>query len=80
MEFNETQLEILFRAWALDAEGRGQVLDAEVWPDAVPLEEVGWLERRYVDQTGDWAWFWTPQAETALDLNALTASAMESPN
>ena len=35
------------------------------------LADTGWLERRYVDATGDWAWFWTPQAEVALDMNTL---------
>jgi hypothetical protein len=31
-------------------------------------------ERRTVDATGDRAWFWTRQAETALDMNALNQS------
>jgi hypothetical protein len=30
-----------------------------------------WLERRTVDATGDTCWFWTEEAEAALDLNAL---------
>jgi hypothetical protein len=80
MEFTESQLEILFRAWALSTQGCGQVLEPTAYPDAVPLEEAGWLERRYVDATGDWAWFWTPEAETALDLNALRETAMGSTN
>ncbi|MET0811059.1 MAG: hypothetical protein ABWY65_08105 [Thermoleophilaceae bacterium] len=36
--------------------------------------DTGWLERRTVDATGDRAWFWTRQAETALDMNALNQS------
>ena len=39
-------------------------------PDAHQLAEAGWLERRELDN-GDTAWTWTPQAETALDVNAL---------
>jgi hypothetical protein len=42
-----------------------------MYPEAVKLADAGWLERRYVDATGDWSWFWTPQAESALDMNAL---------
>jgi hypothetical protein len=80
MEFTETQLEILCRAWALNAKGSGQVLEPEMYPEACRLEDAGWLERRYVDATGDWAWFWTPEAETALDLNALRETAMGSTN
>jgi hypothetical protein len=40
-------------------------------PDAVGLADAGWLERRTVDATGDTCWFWTSQAETALDITAL---------
>ena len=32
--------------------------------------EAGWLERRTVDANGDTAWFWTREAETALDMQA----------
>jgi hypothetical protein len=35
------------------------------------LAEQGWLEPRFTD-AGDLAWFWTSQAETALELSALT--------
>ena len=35
------------------------------------LADVGWLERRTVDANCDTAWFWTRQAETVLDMNAL---------
>ena len=40
-------------------------------PTRDELADAGWLERRTVDATGDTCWFWTPQAETALDMNAL---------
>ena len=35
------------------------------------LADAGWLERRTVDANCDTAWFWTRQAETVLDMNAL---------
>ncbi len=45
----------------------------EEWaePDAQRLSDAGWLERRTVAATGDTCWFWTSQAEGALDMNAL---------
>lgn len=74
MEFTETEQEILFRAWLLARDDKGQVLEPGLYPEAVKLADAGWLERRYVDATGDWSWFWTGQAEHALDTNALTES------
>jgi hypothetical protein len=74
MEFTENQQDILFRAWLLAPEGKGQVLEDWAEPDAQALSEAGWLERRTVEATGDIAWFWTRQAEMALDVNALTES------
>ena len=71
MDFNETQAEILVNAWLLAREGKGQVLEDWAEPDAQRLSEAGWLERRTVDATGDTCWFWTLQAETVLDMNAL---------
>jgi hypothetical protein len=47
------------------------VLEDWAEPDAEELCAAGWLERRTVDANGDTAWFWTSQAETALDMNAL---------
>jgi hypothetical protein len=38
------------------------------------VSEAGWLERRTVDATGDTCWFWTREAEAALDMNALNQS------
>jgi hypothetical protein len=71
MEFTENQQNILYRAWLLAPEGKGQVLEDWAEPDAEQLAEGGWLESGTVDATGDTAWFWTRQAETALDMNAL---------
>jgi hypothetical protein len=71
MEFTDTQQTILVDAWLLAREGKGQVVEDWAEPDAEELCEAGWLERRTVDATGDTCWFWTPQAEMALDMNAL---------
>jgi hypothetical protein len=71
MEFTETEQEILVNCWLLSREGKGQVLEDWAMPDAERLSEAGWLEQRTVDATGDTCWFWTPEAETALDMNAL---------
>ena len=71
MEFTDTQAEILVNCWLLAREGKGQVLEDWAEPDAQQLADAGWLERRTVDATGDVCWFWTRQAETALDMNAL---------
>jgi hypothetical protein len=73
MEFTETQAEILVNAWALSSRGCGQVLMPWAYPDAIELAEAGWLERRSEDD-GPSTWWWTPEAEAALDLNALTES------
>jgi hypothetical protein len=71
MDFTDTQQEMLVNAWLLAREGKGQVLEDWAEPDAQELADAGWLERRTVDANGDTCWFWTRQAETALDMNAL---------
>ena len=71
MEFTDTEAEILVNAWLLAREGKGQVLEDWAEPDAQQLADAGWLERRTVDANGDTCWFWTSQAETVLDMNAL---------
>jgi hypothetical protein len=71
MEFTDTQATILVDAWLLAREGKGQVVEDWAEPDAQQLADAGWLERRTVDANGDTAWFWTLQAEGALDMNAL---------
>ncbi len=68
MEFTEQQQEILTNAWLLTP--KGQVLEPWAYPDAHELAEQGWLERRF-EPDGEMSWWWTPQAETALDMNAL---------
>jgi hypothetical protein len=71
MEFTETQQEILVNAWLLAREGKGQVVEDWAEPDAERLCDAGWLERRTVDANGDIAWFWTAEAEAALDMSSL---------
>ena len=71
MEFTDTQQTILADAWLLAREGKGQVVEDWAEPDAQQLADAGWLERRTVDANGDTCWFWTSQAEAALDMNAL---------
>jgi hypothetical protein len=71
MTFDTEQLEILYRAKMLGTE-RGQVLTDDAYPAAHELAEQGWLRRRFVED--ELAWFWTPQAETAIDARRLVAS------
>ena len=70
MELTRTQREILFNAWALAREGKGQVLEDWTWPFADQLRRAGWLETR-TEPDGATSWWWTRQAETALDLSSL---------
>ena len=53
MEFTETEQDILVNAWLLARKGCGQVLEPYMYPEACRLTDAGWLERRYVDATGD---------------------------
>jgi hypothetical protein len=71
MDFTDTQQDILAQAWLLAREGKGQVLETWAEPDAQELCDAGWLERRTVDANGDTCWFWTQQAEAALDMSSL---------
>jgi hypothetical protein len=71
MDFTETQQEILVNCWLLSREGKGQVVEDWATPDAERLRDAGWLEQRTVDATGETCWFWTREAEGALDMNAL---------
>ncbi len=79
MQFTETQQELLVNAYLLAREGKGQVIADHAYPDAHELAEHGWLERRS-EANGDLSWFWTPQAETALDTSALLHSADDRQN
>ena len=73
MDFTELHQEIAGNAYLLSLEGKGQVLEPYAYPAAHELAEQGWLERRLED-SGDMSWWWTPAAETALDVNALLQS------
>ena len=74
MEFTDTQAEILVNCWLLARDGKGQVVEDWAEPEAQQLADAGWLERRTVNATGDTCWFWTREAETALDVNGLNRS------
>ena len=80
MDFTDTELEILFNAWALHAKDRVFVPTPEALPDCHRLNEAGWLERRRVDATGDIAFRWTSRGETALDVSELVQSVEERQN
>jgi hypothetical protein len=56
------------------------VLEDWALEDAEQLCDAGWLERRPVNDSDDVAFFWTAEAETALDLNALTESVEDRHN
>ena len=75
MELTTDHLEILFRARMLGT-NRGQVLEVWQYPEAQALADNGWLRRQF-EQNGDVSWSLTAQGDTALDLNALTESAVE---
>jgi len=79
MNFTGEQQEILYRAWVLAHDGKGQVLEPWAYPDAHSLAEQGWLERR-IEPNGDVSWWWTGAADGALNLGALMQSAAESVN
>ena len=69
MEFTGTQLEGLFTAKALAPKGFVPVEEAV--PELEQLVEATWLRTEDQDN-GDVSFFWTQQAETALDLSDLT--------
>jgi hypothetical protein len=77
--FTPRQLDLLFAAWATSKDGNGIAVTDEATPDAHELAEKGWLERR-VEPDGDASWWWTPAAEAALDMNALTSAYAGSVN
>jgi hypothetical protein len=69
MELTDEQFNILYRAYLLAREGKGQVLENWAIPDAHRLWEAGWLDRRLED--GELSWWWTAEAELALNLDSL---------
>ena len=42
-----------------------------MYPEAVKLADAGWLERRHVDATGDWAGSGHGRRSTALNIGPL---------
>jgi hypothetical protein len=73
MNFTDEQLEILYRAAVLARKNLGQVLEPWAFAEAHELAEGGWLERRF-EADGEMSWWWTSQAEQALDVNRLVKS------
>ena len=81
MELTKDHMHVLYRAWAASRSGGGIVLeDLGLYVEAQDLAERGWLERRFVTDDGEMSWWWTPAAEMALDLNALTANRSSAVN
>jgi hypothetical protein len=71
MEFTEIQKEALFQAKRLYPKGKGFVPVEEAVSDCEELVDASWL-RTETEENGDVSYYWTQQAETALDLNNLT--------
>lgn len=71
MEFTEVQKEALFEA-KLRYPKEGFVPVDEAFSECEELVDANWL-RTEKKENGDTAFFWTQQAETALDLHNLTA-------
>ena len=72
MELTQARLTVAYSAWAAAQDGGGVVLDDPgLYPAADALAEQGWLRRRFVTPS-ELSWWWTPAAETALGLSALT--------
>jgi hypothetical protein len=69
MDLTDTQLDALFTAKALAPKGFVPV--EEVVPELEQLVEATWLRTEEQDN-GDLSFYWTQQAETALDLSNLT--------
>jgi hypothetical protein len=69
MDLTDTQLEGLFTAKALAPKGFVPVEEAV--SELEQLVEATWL-RTEEQENGDLSFFWTQQAETALDLSDLT--------
>jgi len=78
--FTEDELEVLLLAWATRQKGLDFRPSDELWPESHRLTERGWLERRWNNQNGDIVFRWSHQAEAALDINNLTATAKASVN
>jgi hypothetical protein len=79
LTFTDEQREILFRAWGLSQENRGQVLADDAYPAAHELAEHGWLERRF-EPDGEMSWWLTAQGAAAIDLGVLANDAADRAN
>ena len=75
MDFTETQAEILVNAWLLAREGKGQVLEDWAEPGRERAGRGRLARTPHSRRDRRTCWFWTPEAETALDMNALNQSA-----
>jgi hypothetical protein len=75
MQLTEDHLQVAFNAWAAAQDGGGVVLeDPGLYPAAHELAEQGWVQRRFVGPGDVMSWWWSPHAETALAINALTSA------
>jgi hypothetical protein len=80
MELTQEHLEVASGAYIASLDGKGVIVANHCYPVAHDLCEQGWLRREFVPdpENGDsdeLAWFWTPAAEHALDVNALLQGA-----
>jgi hypothetical protein len=74
MDLTDEQLEVACDAWICAQHGRGLVVDIDHFVAAHELCEHGWLERRF--HGDEMAYWWTRNAEMALDVNALMDSGV----
>jgi hypothetical protein len=75
MDFTDTQRDLIVNAWILARSGRGMVITNDAYPDAHRLAEAGWLTRQFVGPDREMAWFWSREAEAALDMTQLMQGA-----
>jgi hypothetical protein len=77
-EFTNDELELLTLAWALAQEGKVFCPEDAYIPECHRLAERGWFKREW--HGDDLVYGWSQQAEVALDINNLTATAKASVN
>jgi hypothetical protein len=76
VNLTEDHLEVLYHAWAASRGGGGIVLkDPGLYVEAHELAEHGWLTRKFVGPDREMAWFWSREAEAALDMTQLMQGA-----
>jgi hypothetical protein len=76
--FTNDELELLALAWALAQGGKLFCPEDAYLPECYRLNELGWFKREW--HGDDLVYGWSPQAEAALDINQLVASARGSVN